>query len=124
MLLAVIGPQWLTAADTSGRPRLSDPQDLLRREIEAAIALALPIVPLLYGKTTMPKATDLPKSMEALASDQALLLRDNPDFDTDMKHIFETLDALADGRAARRIVITNGGDKTVYLTEAPDASMS
>src|SRR5690348_16461155 len=38
VLLAIIGPGWLTAADKHGRRRLDDPDDIVRLEIEAALA--------------------------------------------------------------------------------------
>jgi hypothetical protein len=33
VVLAVIGPRWLTAADASGRRRIDDPDDWIRREL-------------------------------------------------------------------------------------------
>src|SRR5580693_7945944 len=38
VLVAVIGPSWLTMADEQGRRRLDDPDDIVRLEIEAALA--------------------------------------------------------------------------------------
>ena len=37
VLLAVIGPQWLSATDKDGHRRLEDPDDVVRLEIEAAL---------------------------------------------------------------------------------------
>ena len=39
VLVAVIGPKWLTIADEDGRRRLDDPGDLLSREINLALDL-------------------------------------------------------------------------------------
>src|SRR5262245_42051822 len=37
VLIALIGPRWLTVADKGGRPRLDDPEDLTRIEIATAL---------------------------------------------------------------------------------------
>lgn len=75
--LAVIGKQWLTAIDEAGRPRLSDPEDFVAREI--AEALARPntrVVPILVGGARMPLATELPPKLADLTKRQALSLPD------------------------------------------------
>src|SRR5215831_16515157 len=45
VLVAVIGPNWLTATDERGRRRLDDPDDLVRLEIEAALARDVRVIP-------------------------------------------------------------------------------
>jgi hypothetical protein len=45
-LLAVIGPDWLTAAKPDGTRRLDDPHDWVRLEIEAALHRQIPVIPL------------------------------------------------------------------------------
>src|SRR5882724_631325 len=47
VLLALIGPRWLTAVDTEGRWRLVDEQDLVRVEITTALARNLRVIPVL-----------------------------------------------------------------------------
>jgi hypothetical protein len=47
VLLAVIGPNWLTAADERGRRRLDNPGDFVRLEIEAALARDVRVIPIL-----------------------------------------------------------------------------
>ncbi|HVO91235.1 MAG TPA: toll/interleukin-1 receptor domain-containing protein [Terriglobales bacterium] len=37
VLLAMIGPQWANAKDASGKRRLDEPDDYVRREIAAAL---------------------------------------------------------------------------------------
>lgn len=62
-LLAVIGPQWLTVADSEGRRRLDDPDDFVRVEIAAALRRGIPVVPVLLDGTPMPSAAQLPEDM-------------------------------------------------------------
>src|SRR6516225_1568159 len=47
VLLAVIGPNWLTTTDERGRRRLDDPDDFVRLEIEAALAREVRVIPIL-----------------------------------------------------------------------------
>ena len=81
VLLAVIGVGWLTATGEDGRRRLDDPGDFVRLEIEAALARDVRVIPVLVDGARMPRAADLPASLEGLARRQALEL--NPgSFDT------------------------------------------
>src|SRR4051794_32817634 len=47
VLLVVIGPSWLTSADGRGHRRLDDPDDIVRLEIEAALARGVRVIPIL-----------------------------------------------------------------------------
>src|SRR5437762_1624882 len=47
VLLAIIGPNWLTAADKEGYRRLDDPEDMVRLEIETALARDVRVIPIL-----------------------------------------------------------------------------
>lgn len=67
VLLALIGPRWLSVADPAGRRRLDDPRDLVRSEIERGLEYGLTIVPVLIGATTRPSADQLPPTLVALA---------------------------------------------------------
>src|SRR5262245_11905742 len=66
-MLVVIGRDWLSAADGTGRRRLDDPADLVRVEIEVALARGLPVIPLLVQGAAMPSEDDLPTSIRDLA---------------------------------------------------------
>src|SRR5262245_37712103 len=56
LLLVVIGQHWLDARDDDGRPRLDDPDDLVRTEIELALDEAVPVMPVLVEGASMPPA--------------------------------------------------------------------
>jgi TIR domain len=74
VLLVVIGPAWLTAADVRGR-RLDDPDDIVRLEIEAALDRGVRVIPILTEGAVMPTPHDLPESLAGLARRNALLIR-------------------------------------------------
>src|SRR5262249_1408299 len=43
--LAVIGPTWATIADADGKPRLMNPADFVRLELESLLARKIPVIP-------------------------------------------------------------------------------
>ena len=75
VLLAIIGPGWLTAADEQGRRRLDDRDDIVRLEIEAALARDVRVIPILVGDAAMPGRRDLPEGLAGLARRNAFLIR-------------------------------------------------
>ena len=75
VLVAVIGPGWLTATDERGRRRLDDPDDFVRLEIEAALARGVRVIPILAQGAVMPGRDDLPESLASLARRNALFIR-------------------------------------------------
>ena len=107
VLLAVIGVGWLTATGEDGRRRLDDPGDFVRLEIEAALARDVRVIPVLVDGARMPRAADLPASLEGLVRRQALEL--NPgSFDT--SRLLRMLDsALAGTRPATRPTLRASG---------------
>src|SRR5262249_58258522 len=62
VLLAIIGPNWLTATDERGGRRLDNPDDLVRLEIEAALARGVRGIPILGEGAVMPGRAGLPES--------------------------------------------------------------
>jgi TIR domain-containing protein len=75
VLLAIIGPNWLTATDERGGRRLDDADDIVRLEIEAALARGVRVIPILMAGAVMPGGRDLPESLAGLARRSALLIR-------------------------------------------------
>ncbi len=75
VLLAIIGPGWLTATDEDGRRRLDDPDDLVRLEITAALDRDIRVIPILVEGAEMPRRHELPDSLARLARRNALILR-------------------------------------------------
>jgi hypothetical protein len=76
VVLVVVGPHWLAAADPQGRRRLDDPGDFVRLEIELALAAGVAVVPVLVEGARMPSQAELPSSLAAFARCQAVELAD------------------------------------------------
>lgn len=76
IVLAVIGQQWLTCANESGR-RLDDPNDFVRLEIATALKRGVRVIPVLVQGATMPRKQDLPDELAPLAQKQAWTVRDS-----------------------------------------------
>src|SRR5580700_9971269 len=73
VLLVIIGPAWLTAADKRGRRRLDDPDDFVRLEIGTGLAThGVSVIPVLADGAAMPSQHDLPGDLASLAPLQAL----------------------------------------------------
>jgi tetratricopeptide (TPR) repeat protein len=76
LLLAVIGPHWLTATDpATGRRRIDDPADWVRRELAEAFAVGVRVIPVLTDHADLPAAADLPADIAALSRCQYRHLR-------------------------------------------------
>lgn len=101
VLLAIIGPHWLTVADEAGRRRLEDPDDIVRLEIEAALARDVRVIPVLVEGAVMPRRQDLPESLAGLLRRHAFVMR-HESFRADAERLIASIKALveADGRPA------------------------
>jgi len=76
-VLVVIGPQWLTPKDGTGKPRIWDPDDVLRNEVETALRRDdVEVIPVLVEGARMPKSEDLPEELSELRERNAAELSD------------------------------------------------
>jgi TIR domain-containing protein len=71
-VIALIGRDWLTASDASGRPKLHNPKDWLRVEIVTALAKQKLVIPVLVENADMPSEDALPDPLKPLAYLHAL----------------------------------------------------
>ncbi len=78
VFIAVIGPNWLSAADSSHKRRLDQPDDYVCTEIEMALNDSeVDVIPILVRGATIPKAEDLPDRISSLF--QRNCMRIDPD---------------------------------------------
>jgi pterin-4a-carbinolamine dehydratase len=67
VVLAVIGPKWLTVSDKYGRRRLDEAEDWVRLELKTALVQRKPIIPLLVGHGISPPPDEaLPDELHGL----------------------------------------------------------
>lgn len=103
VLLALIGDRWLAMTGEDGKPRIEDPDDFVRLEIEAALARKVRVIPVLVDGATMPHPDELPPTLAPLARRQALELSPSR-FDFDTSRLLKVLDrTLADVHATGQL---------------------
>jgi hypothetical protein len=100
VLLVVIGPQW--AGERDGRPRIADPADFVRLEVETALRAAdVTVIPVLVEGARMPAPEELPPELQPLARRNAIELSDLR-WRYDCQRLMAALDELLGDRPRRR----------------------
>jgi hypothetical protein len=99
VLIAVIGKQWLSMTDAQGNRRLEDPNDWVRREIAAALARNVRVVPALVDGARMPGVEELPAVLAQLAGRQKLVIS-NASFQQNVQVLIQALEK--SGRPTRK----------------------
>ncbi len=104
VLLAVISDRWLDASfdkgPKTGKRRLEDPDDYVRIEIESALSLGIPVVPVLVGRASMPSEADLPGALKELAYKNAAEARSGPTFHVNVDRLIRGLEDLVTDQQA------------------------
>lgn len=93
VLIAVIGPNWVTIKDENSEDyRLNNPDDFVRIEIERALQIEIEIIPVLVDGAAMPQLVDLPESMKPLSRRNAMRLT-HERFRADSQGLIHNIDA-------------------------------
>jgi uncharacterized membrane protein YeaQ/YmgE (transglycosylase-associated protein family) len=90
VLVAVVGPEWAVASESETNPLGN--RDYVRIEIEAALKRDIPVIPVLVGGAAMPSDEDLPESIAAFSYRNATKIRPDPDFQSDISRLIQSLD--------------------------------
>ena len=89
VMLVMIGPAWLTVS-RNGVRRLDEPDDFVRREIQAGLESGKVLLPVLVHGAPMPAEKDLPREIAALARRQSVVLSDSG-WASDVARLVETI---------------------------------
>jgi hypothetical protein len=92
-VLIVIGPRWL-GAGKGGYSRIKEAADPVRIEVETALAKGTPTIPILVGKTSMPKPEQLPDSLRNFAFINAAPVDTGRDFHRDLNRVMATINSI------------------------------
>lgn len=87
VLVAVIGPTWLTITGDDNERRLDSPDDWVRIEIEYALKRNILVIPVLVNNARQLNEADLPGNLKKLAFCQTTQIRHDPDFHNDIEKL-------------------------------------
>jgi hypothetical protein len=90
IMVAVVGPKWI--GPRPGQSRLDNAADPVRVEVDAALRKGVPLIPVLVLRAQMPRADQLPPSLEDFAYRNAARIDAGQDFDTHMGRLIRAID--------------------------------
>jgi hypothetical protein len=105
VMLACIGPGWLTATGPDGGRRLHAPDDWVREEIAISLQAGNHLVPLLLGnrsEVTIPEPDQVPESIRDMVHRQAVWLAPGRGLDATIPMLVNSLAELVPALAERR----------------------
>jgi formylglycine-generating enzyme required for sulfatase activity len=116
VMLVVIGPQWASITNAQGDRRLFDPEDFTRIEVETGLKRLSEgktmVIPVLVLNASMPSAQELPQSLGQLAYQNAISIRNDPDFDNDMDRLVRDMKRIGD-----EIIVEYFEPETIHIVE-------
>jgi hypothetical protein len=123
LVIALIGVRWLEPG-ASGAPRLWNPEDWVHRELEAAIELGVPVLPVLVGDAKLPEEGDLPTALKPIVTFNATRLDDGRNFQTDVAQLRSDIERLLGSHVDRQVPLTPYPVKPGPSAGAPGAPPS
>lgn len=114
-LILMIGPGWANATNQDGARRLDDPNDLARQEVETALRKGLRVIPILVRGAELPKADELPESLQPILGRNAVKIT-HANFQDDVDSLITRLGGkIKDGKTSNRKGILIGAAGTVAV---------
>ncbi len=93
IVLAVVGPHWLTIENEIGQIRLFETDDFIRLEISTALKCGIPVIPVLVDNAKMPRMESLPQELLEFSNLQAIALT-HERWDNDISKLLAAIDNL------------------------------
>jgi hypothetical protein len=120
VMIAVIGPKWLGGRGKDAR--INADNDPVRIELETALQQGTPIIPVLVGGATMPKATDLPQSLQELCYINAGEVDGGRDFRQHMSRLINGIDQILKTGESPPLKQTSKAEPVSHGGEPPGSS--
>lgn len=99
-VVAVIGPGWTGPVSEGGEARIHSANDWVRVEIETALQLDIPLLPVLVEDAQMPQPESLPASLREITEINALPISSGSSrFYDDLDRLFRTIDVVTGAEA-------------------------
>ncbi len=93
VMLVIIGPHWLDARDKAGNRRLDDPTDWVHHEVKMGLEPEsnIKLIPVFVEDATIPTKNSLPENLQPLTDWSAIHIRNDPDFQNDIRQLSNRL---------------------------------
>jgi TIR domain len=94
VLLVIVGKDWTSVAGSDGRPRLEDPNDFVRIEVQAALSRDdVRVIPIFVNGAKAPSASELPATLASLTRRNGLTISHEA-FHSDFNRLRRALDGV------------------------------
>ena len=91
VVLTIIGPKWAGGVKKQ-KTRIHDPADPVRIELETALQLQIPIIPVLVNGAVMPESEKLPETLKELSFRNAASVDAGRDFHPHVDRLIRSVD--------------------------------
>lgn len=98
VVVVAIHPEWIDAI-----PRLPGTNDYVRLEIEAALELGVPIVPVLLNGAQQPEREKLPPSIQPICDQYMYPLGEHASYEIDARELSRAISRIIGGRITRYV---------------------
>jgi hypothetical protein len=91
LLLAIVGAGW-TGVNANGEPRILEPDDPVRAEVEIALEHSVTVIPVLVEHASMPSVAQLPESLKDFPYLNAMHVESGRDLALHMERLTRVID--------------------------------